>query len=57
MINYEYEVGDRVFVIPNGRYAEVTSRVPGNGTLPWYFVQYDDDRTEDRFTGRDLRRA
>ena len=29
--------------------------VPGNGSIPWYYVRHDDDETEDRYTEDDLR--
>ena len=50
-VTYEFNVGDRVSV--NGKPGEITSMVPGNGTMPWYYVQFDDG-TEDRFTAHDL---
>lgn len=53
MTDYVFSEGDRVYCTLNNKYGEVISRVPGNGSIPWYFVKFDDG-TEDRFTKDDL---
>lgn len=45
--------GNRVYCKNNGKYGEITTIVPGNGTFPWYFVLFEDG-TEDRFVAEDL---
>lgn len=56
MVEYVFSVGDQVYCSANGKYGEVNSCVPGNGSIPWYFVTFDDG-TEDRFTKEDLERV
>lgn len=53
---YVFDEGDRVYCTVNSKFGEVTTRVPGNGTIPWYFVTFDDG-TEDRFTKEDLEKV
>ena len=51
---YAFHPGDRVRLVQNfNRTGEVVGCVPGNGTLPWYFVKFNDG-TEDRFTADEL---
>jgi len=51
-MKYKFNPGDRVTV--DGKHGEVTTCVPGgNGSIPWYFVRFDDG-TEDRFTAEQL---
>lgn len=52
MVAYMYAPGDRVYVAGHGE-GEVMTCVPGNGTMPWYFVRFDDG-IEDRFVADDL---
>ena len=43
MVDYEFNEFDRVRSTEDFmRTGEVTVRVPGNGTFPWYFVRWDD---------------
>ena len=53
MIDYAFNEGDYVYCRVTNQYGQVICRVPGNGLIPWYFVQFDDG-TEDRFTKEDL---
>jgi len=53
---YVFDEYDRVYCSANNKYGEVTTRVPGNGTIPWYYVQFDDG-TMDRFTKDDLEKV
>jgi hypothetical protein len=39
-IVYEFTPGQRV-CHRDGRVGEVVTCVPGNGTIPWYFVRWD----------------
>lgn len=50
------ENGTRVYVSSVGKSGTVKFSVPGNGTFPWYIVEFDDG-TEDRFVIEDLERA
>jgi len=51
MSGYVYQPGQRV--IAEGRDATVMTCVPGNGTMLWYFVMFNDGM-EDRFTADQL---
>lgn len=53
VIDYIWAPGDRVYVPGESQYGEVTSVVPGNGSIPWYYVRLDDG-TEDRYTDAQL---
>lgn len=46
--------GTRVWVESVGKSGTVKFSVPGNGTIRWYIVEFDDG-SEDRFTLEDLR--
>lgn len=50
-MTYDYKPGDRVNT-PDGP-GEVTTCVPGNGSIAWYFVQLDSGR-EERYTSDQL---
>jgi hypothetical protein len=53
VIDYIWAPGDRVYVASEGQYGEVKTVVPGNGSIPWYFVETDDGQ-EDRYTADQL---
>lgn len=53
VIDYIFAPGDRVYIPCENQYGEIYSRVPGNGSEPWYFVRLEDS-TEDRYTSDQL---
>jgi hypothetical protein len=52
-ITYVFSPGQRVYIAGEGLYGEVTSCVPGNGSIPWYWVRTDDGEM-DRYTAEQL---
>lgn len=53
-VTYEFSVGQRVR--SGSKTGEINSMVPGNGSIPWYYVTWDDG-TEDRHTAEELEAA
>lgn len=52
-MNYQFQVGQRVTHRYEGWVGEVTSVVPGNGSLAWYYVQWDHG-SEDSYMAHEL---
>ena len=51
---YKFDSGDRVRLVGDWQKTGVVdTTVPGNGSLEWYFVQWDDG-TYDRYTSGEL---
>jgi hypothetical protein len=51
---YEFSVGQRVRSVRDWtKVGEINSMVPGNGSIPWYYVTWEDG-TEDRYTAEEL---
>lgn len=53
-MQYQFVPGQRVRHRLEGWIGEVMTCVPGNGSIAWYFVQWDIDGSEDRYTGSEL---
>lgn len=51
---YRFTEGDRVRKVDEfTKTGTVSTTVPGNGSLPWYYVDFDDG-SSDRFTEDEL---
>ena len=53
-MNYKFNTGDRVRKCSEfAKTGTVTTTVPGNGSIAWYYVDFDDG-SSDRFTEDEL---
>jgi len=56
MTNYKLHVGQRVRHNITGTQGTVDSMVPGNGTIEWYYVEWDNSTTDsnERYTSDEI---
>ncbi len=52
-VAYQFANGERVFVKSENMDGEITSMVPGNGSIEWYYVRLENGQM-DRYTRDDL---
>lgn len=52
-VAYAFQNGEKVYVKSEGMDGEITSMVPGNGSIPWYYVRLENGQM-DRYTADDL---
>lgn len=55
-MTYQFKIGDKLVVRSSRRYVIVTSCVPRDGIVPYYFVEFDDtvEPSEDLFSEDEL---